>query len=1809
MIEEALERLRLRLLDLTSRNRLLNFKPSSAKSIQIVEAVPNAVYDRLLDGRACTFSPVPDPAPMDYIFQDGRRIKPDVREYAKRRGIDVNHDLPRWDESLPATGVEGSRLRALLYPEELERQCRRIMREAQSSIEETGTNMLYLVFGSLEFYESDDSDRPLNAPLLAVPVSLKRRSNPQTGLYLYDLTYSGEEITENLSLREKLDREFCIQLPELREDERPEAYIERIRQVIGHRDRWKVKRQMTLGLLSFTKMILFRDLDQNNWPKGKDGRTLIEHPIVQKVFRGSEDGSSHAPTPIPVDDCQENGFSLELIYDADTSQHGALNDALSGKNIVINGPPGTGKSQTITNLIALEMRRGKKVLFVSEKLAALEVVKSRLDQAGLGGFCLELHSYKTDKKRVVEEIRKRKDGRYSAPDGLNEKIESRDRHRKCLKRYADLMNSKFGNELNLSVFDILWKAERYRQKAAFSAANGEVLVVEEAPGANSVKLDEMRQAIVNLAQHYREIGSFGAGHPWFGFSLKALKPGDDLGIQKLLRTFIEEAEKFDEAMTALRREAWAYVPSEKAELEAFARSVERLPVPGPGVIIELFPRFFSSSDMKDGTCQQIIEELQQIIEELGKLCDEARELANVYQGKLIDPEVVNEATHDSVQKDIKLYGPIANRTLAQLSDVVSCLRSKAKNIGPATDFFRGKAELIGQPFDGTDASIQRIQDIIGIAHRAPLELLIFRHHGLDHFSAREKFVNARNQLSELKQEQQALKENFWLDDMPEEADLQQAIHILRRGDAWYRFLQRDWRHACRFHKVLSRDSKAKKTGSDRLRELAVLAEHLKRIRQFQKNREYSETFGPLFQGLETDFEKVGKLVTWYEQGREILLRRGLGPTEFSLTTFDGFRLSQLALHHEACQDHSSLLKDASEYIDVNLRYTRAYGDVGDIRRPWSERRTALESFLTEIDISLGRLTLLSPPTLTPEEVLKAVTARCGYIVLLKQIRTQHAVERLLGEYFAGVETDFARIFETIAWGRKVAKASIPEATKTMLLSSEARPRLIALKQASSASWELAGFDDCFADGMRRYGRFNWKQWNSVLLAVDSKDPIRMMCERAALAIKNVNGLLPWAQYNSVREKVLQLGLKVFAEKLEAGDINSDMLEDTFLYNFYASIMQSIFCSKAELRKFSGLSHQNVREEFAKLDREVIDLRGKECSARIASHASPPAGVSSVRVDEKTEMALLSHLMTLQRPRTPIREMIRRAGRAIQALKPCFMMSPLSVAQYLKPGAVEFDLVVMDEASQLKVEEALGAIARGKQLVVVGDPKQLPPTSFFDRSMTTDDEQDEETTVTASESILDICDPLFSARTLRWHYRSKHESLIAFSNHHFYDGRLIVFPSPYPKTKRLGLRFHFVRDGIYQNRQNHREAERVVDAVLDHMRCHPDESLGVVTLNITQRELIEDVLENRLRLQDCGDGENYKTKWEKEGWPFFVKNLENVQGDERDVIFVSTTFGYAPGTTVPVVRQNFGPISRPNGWRRLNVLFTRARKSLHVFSSMRPEDIKIEENTPGGTRALRNYLEYAASGVLVDHGPGLDSRPPDSDFELVVADALRNKGYEVQPQLGAAGYFIDIAVRNPDRHGEFIAAIECDGATYHSGKSVRDRDRIRQEILESLGWRGKIWRIWSTDWFRSPSNEIHRLLEFLEKRCKAAKDEVPPDAGESTDDGERNAGSGRSPGSVQLDLETQAIDEDEKLYIEVGDTVFYCDVNNPAERKCVLITDGPSDFEQGIFNEATPLAKALLDKAESEEIDLILPGKEPRRFRVLQIARNNSPRPG
>ena len=587
-------------------------------------------------------------------------------------------------------------------------------------------------------------------------------------------------------------------------------------------------------------------------------------------------------------------------------------------------------------------------------------------------------------------------------------------------------------------------------------------------------------------------------------------------------------------------------------------------------------------------------------------------------------------------------------------------------------------------------------------------------------------------------------------------------------------------------------------------------------------------------------------------------------------------------------------------------------------------------------------------------------------------------------------------------------------------------------------------------------------------------------------VLKLDGLVTYAQD---RDQCLAEGLQSVAELAERWEEAQTSLVDLFEYVRVSALLDAAFQADPVLASFDVLRHRNSVQTFQQLDTRHIELE-RETIANLHIGGLPRNGADSGQI------SVLWREFEKKGRHMPVRKLILKAGNVIQAIKPVFMMSPLSVANFLPPGTVDFDLVIFDEASQVKPADALGAIVRGKQTVVVGDSKQLPPTSFFDTMVAQDaDTEDDDAVATSDiESILGMfCSRRAHQRMLRWHYRSKHESLIAASNHLFYDNRLVVFPSPDRHKENVGLVYRRVENAHYdrsRTRTNPVEAKTVAEAVIRHAAEQLKNSeksrltLGVAALSVAQRDAILDQLEILRRLSPNTEEFFLATPYE----PFFVKNLENVQGDERDVIFIS--IGYAR-TAEGYWANSFGPVNRAGGERRLNVLFSRARIRCEVFTALRAEDIDTEKSTGAGVYALKTFLTYAEHGHL--DVPTATGKPPDSPFEEEVISALQRRGYTVHTQIGSAGFFLDLAVVDPKSTGRYLLGIECDGAAYHSARSARDRDRLRQAVLESLGWR--IHRIWSTAWFRSPEKEL-KALEAAIEEAKTTKPQIKVPAAQS-----------------------------------------------------------------------------------------------------------------
>jgi very-short-patch-repair endonuclease len=570
--------------------------------------------------------------------------------------------------------------------------------------------------------------------------------------------------------------------------------------------------------------------------------------------------------------------------------------------------------------------------------------------------------------------------------------------------------------------------------------------------------------------------------------------------------------------------------------------------------------------------------------------------------------------------------------------------------------------------------------------------------------------------------------------------------------------------------------------------------------------------------------------------------------------------------------------------------------------------------------------------------------------------------------------------------------------------------------------------------------------------------------------KSLDDYNDWVGAREALDMVREFGLELIASGLYDGSLEPSMARSKTDLLLAEALWRRARSDDAVIDEIDGAERTGCVANFRALDRKRIEISRAEVLRRYLSQR--PAGSAG-------EMGVIRAEIGKKRRHLPIRRLLERAASAVQKIKPVFLMSPLSVAQFLPPGRIEFDLLVIDEASQVPPKDALGAVARASHILVVGDDKQLPPTNFFRMLINDDDETQEDDAPPGRtrdfESILTLARARgMPERMLRWHYRSRHPSLIALSNHTCYAGSLLLPPSPHLSRDGLGLSLVRTPPGQYDRGgtgRNQAEAQVVAEYVERHLREHLNLSLGVACFSVAQRDAIEDALYaaglTSTAEAFCPNGER-----------LFVKNLETVQGDEQDVVFISIGYGRDAQGRMSV---NFGPVSADGGERRLNVLISRARQRCVVFSSIEAGDIRVDV-APPGTRMLREFLHFAETGKIA--AGDLTGGEADSPFEEAVARVIRSNGYEVIPQVGVSGFRIDLGVIDPTQPGSFVLGVECDGATYHSARSARDRDRLRHEVLIGLGWR--LHRIWSTDWFRNPQREIVRLLAAIQDACTRAR---------------------------------------------------------------------------------------------------------------------------
>lgn len=581
--------------------------------------------------------------------------------------------------------------------------------------------------------------------------------------------------------------------------------------------------------------------------------------------------------------------------------------------------------------------------------------------------------------------------------------------------------------------------------------------------------------------------------------------------------------------------------------------------------------------------------------------------------------------------------------------------------------------------------------------------------------------------------------------------------------------------------------------------------------------------------------------------------------------------------------------------------------------------------------------------------------------------------------------------------------------------------------------------------------------------------------------ETIGELQSWVQYQDTRNDVLEGPAGRFLERYLVEGYAADALIDTFKRNFYTEWLNEVY-SETGFDSFSATEYNNLLHEFRHLDQQQHEYAKAEIQHRVTNRRPQ----TELKHASSSEQVTLRREVQKSRKQMPLRELFDEVSTLVTTLKPCFMMSPLSVAQYVRHGSIEFDTVIFDEASQIMPQDAISSIIRGEQVIIAGDSKQLPPTSFFQADVEAADGVREDL-----ESILDEAATVLPEKRLLWHYRSRTNELIEFSNAKYYNGALRTFPDN-NADDAMGVDFVYVEDGLYDrggSSTNQPEADRVLELVREHLQERPNKSLGVVAFSSAQAQAIRDTIEEA-RGQDPELDAFVSEDDALEG--FFVKPLENVQGDERDALIFSV--GYGPDEAGKI-SMNFGPLNQTGGARRLNVAVTRAKEHIQVVSSLQPGDIDLQRTDKGGVEDFKHYLEYAKHGedALTRSDSETQFLQFDSEFEEAVYTALESRGLDVSTQVKSSGYSIDLAIRHPDKPGKYILGIECDGAAYHSSKTARDRDRTRQAVLEDLGW--TIHRIWSPDWASNKGREIEAIESKVEK---LVTDSPVADGGVSTE---------------------------------------------------------------------------------------------------------------
>lgn len=1586
-IQAALKTWRDGLVGLTRASRLIKFNAPKSSSVLIDSPEPDVVLARVESGVPQAF-----------------------------RG-----DLNAEDDSPPPRPVSGQHFHSPRPDAELGPVLRNLMRKAQTEFLDRGLSVLYLAFGMLHWKDVDDT--AMVSPILLVPVSLL----PEGPKGVPRVTEGEDDAVVNPALALRL-KEFGIELPAMDELDglSVSEVLAEVRAALSQAadfTGWDLRVTTYLSTFSFAKEAMFKDLQENE-------EQILDHPIVRALATSDPMEQSSDFQFDPIDPADIDRIAppelTPLVLDADSSQRAAVAAALEGRTFVMDGPPGTGKSQTIANMIGALLHSGKTVLFVSEKMAALDVVRNRLTDVGLGNYLLELHSHKASRKEVATELLRSLDNVTQPPAGLDplSRESVRDR-RERLNDYAAAMNEN-RQPLNRSLHSVL----------------GSLASLVDAPSAPQPEVNCSR-----LSQgDYLAVTEAGAN------LRRAWRPASQ-GASFLWRDVVDDSSldirlyQAEQALIQLQGSVEL-----NAELMVAFDLWRPSDAPLLGALLEHQHDVHSASVLESWLTTDDWDGLTRSRRSLGERIAQIRTAEqdvlaaagvewSAFPSR--DDAPSSPAPVPASPSPVELGGLDA----AALTSSATQFESIASSLSERLAALSGSARSLGLPEVETIADADRLIRLVEL--RGKGRLLERR------WMSHEGFASARQAAQVMHEQNHALgaaearaSSLFTAEALKVPlTDLQDRFTNLHKG---LRKLSGNYRADKKALAGLLTTAGDVKEGIRRLSEAIAWGE----MTQAHDDAAavHGAALGAHWRGRDTDFEALNEAL---ETAEEIVsLVDGNVPS--ALVSYVCSRDAQdayVAVAEAARSTLAAWRASLAPAPSLSGRPELAVGPIADSvtwlnahvqpMRQAAERIAAVGA-ITGVEHTLGEADML--------------------LELSERARDAHASMRnseqiyrgAFSHFFDDVNTDLEGLDASLAWaqqlrsmvGGPLSMGQVKALADSHLVEgltaayerwSEARDRILAAFGPSRNAELTAELDDfrhglAFINDLRddTVGQQEWFEY-----------------QRARAALR-VHGLEPAIDF-------------CIDQRLDAAVV-SKVLERALLRGWADAVIHE----DERLRPALASDREALVEEYRHLDRQLIANAVADIIRAANSRRPVNTSIGEPGAIRREGMKKRKH--------APVRDLIARTRTTALAIKPVFMMSPLAVSQYL-PSDMSFDVVIFDEASQVTPGDAINCIYRGKALILAGDDKQLPPTSFFER--TEDDVEDEDTDVKDFQSVLELAKACgaFTNLGLRWHYRSRHEDLIAFSNYKFYEGKLVTYPSSHSDGDDVGVAF-FNAHGVYRRgggADNPGEARKVAERVIEHFANRPELTLGVVTFSVAQADAVVDAIaearETRRDLDRHFDKED-----RLDG--FFVRSLESVQGDERDVIIFSV--GYGPDEAGRVT-TNFGVLNKDRGWRRLNVGITRARQRVEVIASMQAGQIPPSANE--NVEYLRNYLDYAERGTSVLAIPysstGLE---PDSPFEESVIQTIQGWGYTVEPQVGAAGFRIDIGVRHPAFPGMFAIGIECDGYQYHSAPAARDRDRLRDQILTGLGW--QLHRIWGTAWYRNRGQEEVRLKEAIERAISA-----------------------------------------------------------------------------------------------------------------------------